>query len=71
VGRKVDVQETVNNILIFAKQILRPRQSGAHGTFHACHTLETALSMSYCIFGHNFLKNRSVWPFFIKILAKS
>jgi len=29
--------------LIFAIQFLRPRQSGAHGTCHACHTLDTPL----------------------------
>jgi len=28
---------------MFAKQFLRPRQSGAHGTCHACHTLDTPL----------------------------
>jgi len=32
--------------LIFAKQFLRPRQSGAHGTCHACHTLDTPLATS-------------------------
>jgi len=32
-------------ILIFSKQFLRPRQSGAHGTCHACHTLDTPLEI--------------------------
>jgi len=31
-------------ILIFSKQFLRPRQSGAYGTCHACHTLDTPLT---------------------------
>jgi len=29
--------------LNFSKQFLRPRQSGAHDTCHACHTLDTPL----------------------------
>jgi len=47
-GHKIEVQETVNrlNILIFAKPFLRPRQSGAHGTCHACHTLDTPLQQT-------------------------
>jgi len=30
-------------ILIFSKQFLRLHQSGAHGTCHACYTLDTPL----------------------------
>jgi len=30
-------------ILIFSMPFLRPRQSGAHGTCHACHTRDTPL----------------------------
>jgi len=41
--RNIKVQENSNKILIFAKQFLRPRQSGAHGTCHACHTLDKPL----------------------------
>jgi len=33
-------------ISIIAKQYLRPRPSGAHGTSHACHTLDTSLGVS-------------------------
>jgi len=44
-GRKIEVQETVNEILVFAKQLLRPPQSCAHGTCHACHTLDTPLAV--------------------------
>ena len=44
IGRKIEVQETVKKLLIFSKQFLRPRQSGAHGTCHACHTLDTPLA---------------------------
>jgi len=28
------------------KQFLRPRQSGAHGMSHACHTLDTPLHLN-------------------------
>jgi len=42
-GRKIEVKETVNKDFNFAKQFLRPRQSGAHGICHACHTLDTPL----------------------------
>jgi len=42
-GRKLEVKETVNKDFNFAKQFLRPRQSGAHGMCHACHTLDTPL----------------------------
>jgi len=27
----------------FCQALLRPRQTGAHGTSHACHTLDTPL----------------------------
>jgi len=38
-------------ILIIVKQFLRPRQSGAHGTCHAYHTLNTPLVMKtiFCL----------------------
>jgi len=42
-GRKIDVKETVSKDFNFAKQFLRPRQSGAHSMCHACHTLDTPL----------------------------
>ena len=42
-GRKIEVEETVNKDFNFAKQFLHPRQSGAHGMCHACHTLDTPL----------------------------
>ena len=42
-GRKIEVKETVNKDFNFAKQFFRPRQSGAHGMCHACHTLDTPL----------------------------
>jgi len=42
-GRKIEVQETVNKDFNFAKQFLRPHHSGAHGMCHACHTLDTPL----------------------------
>jgi len=40
-GPEMEVQETVNKDFEF--NFLRPRQSGAHGTCHACHTLDTPL----------------------------
>jgi len=40
-GRKLEVQETVNKDFYFSKQFLRPRQNGPRGTCHACHTLDT------------------------------
>jgi len=42
-GRNIKVQENSNKILIFAKQFLRHRQSGANDTCLACHTLDTPL----------------------------
>ena len=36
-----------SQILIFAKQFLRPHQSGAHGTSHAWHTLYTSLALRW------------------------
>jgi len=42
-GRKLEGKETVNKYFYFAKQFLRPRQSGAHGMCHACHTPDTPL----------------------------
>ena len=39
-GRKIEVKETANKDFNFAKQFLRPRESGAHGM---CHTLDTPL----------------------------
>jgi len=45
-GRKIEVQGIVNNILILAQQFLRSRRSGVHGMCHACHTLDTPLEMS-------------------------
>jgi len=42
-GGKIEVKESENKDFNFAKQFLRPRQSGAHGTCHACHTLDTPL----------------------------
>jgi len=42
-GCKIEVQEALSHKLIFAKQFLRPHQSGAHGTSHACHTLDLPL----------------------------
>ena len=44
-GRKIEVQEIVNKIFKFAKQFLRPPQSCANGTCHACHTLDTPLKI--------------------------
>jgi len=35
-----------SQILIFAKQFLRPRQSVAHGTSRACHGIDTPLTQS-------------------------
>jgi len=35
----------MSQTLIFAIKFLSPRQSGAHGTCHACHTLDTPLPM--------------------------
>jgi len=43
ISTKLEVKETVNKDFNFAKQFLRPRQSGAHGMCHACHTLDTPL----------------------------
>jgi len=45
-GRKILIQENVKKTLIFAKQFLRPPQSCAYGTCHACHTLDTPLVMT-------------------------
>jgi len=42
-GRKIEVQQTANKDFNFCQAISRPRQSGAHGTSHACHTLDTPL----------------------------
>ena len=43
-GRKIEVEKTASHkYLIFAKQLVRPHQSGAHGTSHTCHTLDTPL----------------------------
>jgi len=39
----MEVQGTVKKLLIFYKKFLRLRQSGAHGTCHACHTLDSPL----------------------------
>jgi len=36
-------ERTVNKDFNFAKQFFRPRQSGARGMCHACHTLDTPL----------------------------
>jgi len=41
--RKITVQETVNKI--FAKQFLRPPQTGAH----ACHILDTPLMQLHVV----------------------
>ena len=45
-GAKKRFKKLYIKISIFAKQFLRPRQSDAHGTCHACHTLDTPLSSS-------------------------
>ena len=49
-------------------QFLRPRQSGAHGTCHACHTLDTPLEVStklsawVDVVGYSITKwNKVVW----------
>jgi len=55
-GRKIEFQEIVNEILIFFKQFLRPRQSVAHDTCHACHTLDTPLAMTISLFADMKLK---------------
>jgi len=44
-GPKIEVQETVNKDFYCAKQFLRPPESCAHGTSHACHTLDTPLGV--------------------------
>jgi len=49
-GRKIEVQELYIKILSFAKQFLRPCQSGAHGTCHACHTLDTPLQINVLLY---------------------
>jgi len=43
-GRKIEVPATAKEAFNFSKQFLRPRKSGAHGTCHACHTLDTPLT---------------------------
>jgi len=46
VGRKIEVQETKQKFQIFASNFCAPvkGQSCAHGTCHACHTLDTPLA---------------------------
>jgi len=44
-GRKMEVQETMHKDFNFCQAILRPGQSGAHGTCHACHSRDTPLLM--------------------------
>ena len=46
--QKIDCRNCNSHILIFTKQFLRPRQSGAHSTSHACHTLDTPLDCKAC-----------------------
>jgi len=47
--RKIEVEETVSHkCYFFTEQFLRPCQSGAHGTSHACHTLDTPLMTRIC-----------------------
>jgi len=44
-GRKIDIQETLNKICNFLpSKFCSPHQRGAHGTCHACHTLDTPLA---------------------------
>jgi len=51
-----------SKILIFAIQFLHPRQSGAHGTCHACHTLDTSLVIARGVTRLNGARARSLAP---------
>jgi len=43
-GRKIEAEETVSHkSKLGPSNFCAPRQSGAHGTSHACHTLDTPL----------------------------
>jgi len=44
--RKIEVQQIANRNFNFFQAFLRPRQSGAHGTCHACHALDTPLPIN-------------------------
>jgi len=56
-GRKIEVQWTANKNLYFARQFFRPRQSGAHGTCHAWHALDTPLSLIFLDLENLFLND--------------
>jgi len=45
-GRKKEVQETMHKDFNFCQALFAsPHQSGADGTCHACHTLDTPLTV--------------------------
>jgi len=53
-GRKVEVQETVNKIFIFCQAIFALPQSCAYGTCHASHTLDTLFTAKFFRFNIKF-----------------